>query len=97
MGMVKLAEYRDIEGQSRAERVVLETAPMRIGYSSLTTPLELARVSPGWECAGSVARWTDGYWSVRWQDDRGSYQGRMFNLETGEAEARALFVKWTSR
>lgn len=97
MGMIKIAEYRDIEGQPRAERKVLETASMRIGYSSLTAPLELARVSAGWECAGSVARWTDGYWSVRWADDRGAFQGRMFNLETGEVEARALFVKWTSR
>lgn len=90
--MSRTAEYRDIKGQPMAARVVVDTKPA----SRLKATVELATVAAGWECAGSMARWTDGYWSVRWRDTGGSYQGRRFELtDIGEQEARALFTRLT--
>jgi len=55
----------------------------------------LYRNSPGFERAGSVARWTNGAYGVQfWMDN--STHGRMFSLtDEGLAKARELFAAWT--
>lgn len=94
--MAKIAEYRDIKEQPKAQCEVVASAPTRIGYSERFETCELQRVSAGWEPAGSVARWTDGYWAVRYWLD-GAQHGKSFYLTPeGEQKARALFAKWTA-
>jgi len=34
--------------------------------------------SPGYECAGSMMRWTNGGWRVNWHDSSYAIQGRRY-------------------
>lgn len=68
-----IAEYRNIDNAPRAER-----SPVMVGrLRGDGARVELARVSEGFECAGSCARYTEAYWSVRWHDGS-AYHGRRF-------------------
>lgn len=85
-----IAEYGSYSDAERSTREVMASAPLA---RSPRTNVDLARVSPGYEPAGSVARWTDGGWSVRYFD--GAYHGRRFRIEN-EADARAYFARLTA-
>jgi len=88
----RLAEYREVKamGAPWASVETIDSAQMRIGYSSLFTTVRLVRSTPGYEPAGSMARWTDGYWGVRYELDN-AIHGHRFNLESGHADALARF------
>jgi hypothetical protein len=54
-------------------RETLETGFSRNGWK-----WHLEYVSPGWEPAGSCARWTDARWAVIYYDADGTSYGRQF-------------------
>lgn len=87
----KVAEYRDIPTGLHSRVTVLTTAsgPNPSGYVRSYT---LSHHTAGYECAGSMARWTDERWSVLTFSD-GASHGRSFL--TREAAHRCL-VDWTT-
>jgi hypothetical protein len=83
----RIAEYGAIRGQALAQRTVLGTA----FNPRLRRTYTLTQVDAGWEPAGSMARWTDGYYSVTFELD-GSRNGRRF---TTQQEAVETFLRWS--
>jgi hypothetical protein len=85
-GKIRLCEYADADRADMAQVEVFETRAGDFGkvYRLLVS-------SPGWECAGSVLRWTNGYYAVRITEPSGSFGGRQFKTLD---EARALFESW---
>ena len=66
------------------------------GWDASGREINLVDSSKGWEVAGSMARWTDGYYCVRWHID-GAQHGRKFvKTSRGLESARALFQKRTA-
>ncbi len=65
----------------------------RVDGPQIRGTVKLQYFTRGFEPAGSVSRWTESGWSVRWMDERmNSYQGRIFkDDDQGEAKARAYF------
>jgi hypothetical protein len=86
-----MAEYPEIAecgsqpGAPVSLRAVVEA---RAGKDGREYRLEQA--SEGYESAGSMMRWTDGYWAVSF-DFEGARHGRRFKEE---ADARTLFDQW---
>ena len=79
----KLAEYKDVNSSNRSSITTLHKS-----YSSkVRADVSLVHASSGYEPAGSVARWTDGYYAVRWTDCTGSIQGRRYRLDNMESAA----------
>ena len=90
-GKVMLSEYGP---EIRSEMAVVELIDKKWSdRPGIKAFVKLEWSSPGWECAGSCARWTNGYWAVRYEDRNGCRQGRCMKSED---EARALFAKWTA-
>lgn len=55
----------------------------------------LTQATAGYEPAGAMLRWTDGYWAVTFRDG-GASNGRRFRPDgEGESQARLLFDTWT--
>lgn len=84
---ITVAEYGDLTKEDFTTRTVIERRYMR----GETRSAALVMSSSGFECAGSLARWTDAYWAVETYID-GSRHGRRFK---NEADAVALFDRWT--
>ncbi len=82
-----IAEYGDLTSADMATRTVIERGYIHGGSFQSA---ELVLSSAGYECAGSAARWTDGYWSVETYFN-GARHGRRFKTE---ADALALFDAW---
>ena len=84
----QIAEYRDAPSDKFSKVTTLDSAVNgRREYS-------LKHHTPGFECAGSMARWSGHeMWSVTFYMD-GATHGRRF-LNKGEAQD--LFDKWTRR
>lgn len=84
--MTRLAEYRDITPETRCQVTQLDARPCaRLRGATV----RLVHATPGWEPAGSMARWTDGFYAV-WWDQFNARQGRRYQTE---AEARAHFTR----
>lgn len=81
-------EYRDIPAGSHAKRQVLESEVTTIGRRH--REYFLSHSTAGYECAGSMARWTNEYYSVTFEAG-GAINGRRFLTEK---DARDLFNKW---
>lgn len=67
---------------------------MREHWSSkVRANVRLVRVTAGYEPAGSMARWTDGYYAVRWNDHTNAIQGRRYligDLDSAEKHYDSL-------
>ena len=87
-GKILLAEYGSYPPEDRAQaRVIAE------GHSEkVRSTVKLVEVSPGWEMAGSVARWTNGYFAVWWWESSGTRHGQQYK---DEAKAAAHFDRLT--
>ena len=89
-GKILIAEWRDVGIHLRAIGRTIAEAPS----ARVRAVVRIVWSSPGYESAGSCARWTNGFWAVRWRDSSGAIQGRRYlPTEAGEAEARAHFAK----
>jgi len=92
-GKVLIAEYGSFAASELAIVETIAEAPS----SRLLAAVSLLWSSPGFEVAGSVARWTNGYWAVRWTRSDGAVMGQRYrNNEEGEIHARAHFERLTS-
>jgi hypothetical protein len=93
-GKILLADY----GDQNYEAAIIETiAEAFAPHPAINATVRLQRSSPGFEPAGSRARWTNGYFAVRWRDRGGATQGRRYPDDpAGEAEARARFAALTA-
>ena len=90
-GKVLLCEYRDAR---REDMAIVETlASKHSDQPAIRGTVTLLWSSPGWECAGSMLRWTNGYYGVRFTAKDGAIHGRRFQSED---EARKLFATWTA-
>ena len=86
-GKILTAEYGTFDTDERAVRECLDEAWSDIVRSTVL----LVQSSPGFEPAGSVARWTNGYYAV-WWDLAGTIHGRRYHDEDA---ARAHFARIT--
>jgi hypothetical protein len=93
--MVKLAEYGDLKDGDHATVTVLRRAKPCAYKLPRVAEIVLESVTAGFECAGSVARWTEGYFAVRWHD-HGAGQGRRYRA-LAEAEAHFERLLATSK
>lgn len=92
-GKVLLSEYRDAR---REDMAVVETKDTRYSaHPAIRSTVHLVRSSPGWEIAGSMLRWTNGYYGVLYTATDGATHGRRFLYED-EDKARSLFAEWTA-
>lgn len=81
-GKTLVAEPRDI---GAADRRYSETVlASKIGWGR--TKVELVAGLAGWACAGSMMRWDNGCYAVRWEDNRGSRHGSRYR-EYADAKA----------
>lgn len=92
-GKILIAEAGDVNEGNRAQTERIASA-----WSDLVrAEVDLSYVTPGFEIAGSVCRWTNGYWAVRWQMRDGTTHGRRYQpTDPGETEARSHFGRLTS-
>lgn len=61
-------------------------------HVAIRADVRLERCDPGFECAGSMMRWTNGYYAVRWTDRTGATQGNRYSADfTGFEKALARF------
>ncbi len=81
-GKVLRAEYGTFPPEDRVQVEKLNSA----WSPQVRAQVTLARVSPGWEMAGSAARWTNGYFGVSWNAPDGARHGRQYKtLEPAQA------------
>lgn len=69
---VLLAEYGTTTGQPRPDATILDTKVCG------RRRIRLEAVTAGWAIAGSVLRWDNGYFAVRWDERDGTTHGRRF-------------------
>lgn len=87
-GKILVAHPGAVDADQYSRMTVLDEVAK--GRKTYTT---LYHRAPGYDAAGSMARWTNGGFGVRTDDGSGSYGGARFN--TAE-EAVARFNLWTS-
>lgn len=86
----KIQEYGRIKSSEPwSKETVLEKAPSKTTAQRI---IRLVSISEGWTMAGSLARWQEARFGVRFNED-GRLYGRQF--KTIE-EARDLFEAWTT-
>jgi hypothetical protein len=73
-GKVLVAEYGTVEGERFAKSEVLAT---KLAGFRGKTEYRLEAVSAGWQIAGSMLRWDNGFFAVRFEDGN-SRHGRGF-------------------
>ena len=100
-GKMLMAECGDpAVAENRPIREIVEEAPPRPGMpgrGSIHGNIRLVWSSPGFEVAGSVMIWTNGYWAVWYSRVDGTHHGRCYRPDAeGEAEARAHFRQLTT-
>ena len=86
-GKILLAEYRELNDSNRAVVTILDKGPADGKYNMLV----LYASTPGFEPAGSVARWTNGAYGVRYYYNGAFYGQRYKPDEVGLEKARAHF------
>jgi hypothetical protein len=91
-GGILLCEYGSPDYVPCARSIVAERS--LIGKKAGLSRALLIWSSPGLEPAGSVGRWTNGYWKATLQANDGSTHGRLCPpTAEGEAEARAHYAR----
>ena len=86
-GKVLLAEYGGFHASKRA---IVQTVASAHS-TKIRAAVSLVASSPGFEVAGSVARWTNRYFAVRWTNSDGAIMGQRYrNDGAGEAGAGSL-------
>jgi hypothetical protein len=100
-GKILLAECGDpAVSENRTIREIVEEALPRPGMSgrgSIHGNIRLVWSSPGFEIAGSVMIWTNGYWAVWYSRVDGTCHGRRYRPDAeGEAKAHAHFRQLTA-
>ena len=91
-GKILLAEYGTYPDSERSQ---VETIAKAFA-AAVRAEVALQFATPGFECAGSCARWTNGYWAVRWHQ-WGAIQGRRYSpTDQGETEARVHYARLTA-
>lgn len=85
-GKVLIAEYRDVN----SDYVKTEVLETKLAGFKGRTEYRLEARHAGWAIAGSCLRWDNGYFSVCFEDDRGSRHGRGFKTYD---EAKIAFDK----
>jgi hypothetical protein len=94
-GHVLISEYGDADKRDSA--ILEKVAEAFSAHVAVRAMVRLEWSSPGWEIAGSMLRWTNGYWACRWTDRNGCTQGQRYkNDDEGRAKARAHFDRLTS-
>lgn len=89
MTTVTVSEYRAIGNNAPwSKETVIETAPSKL---TARRTIRLVEISEGWTPAGSLARWQEARYGVRFNED-GCLHGRQFKTID---EARATFEAWT--
>ena len=92
-GKVLLSEYGDAR---REDMAIVETkASLYSAHPAIRSTVRLVWSSPGWEIAGSMLRWTNGFYGVLYTATDGATHGRRFLYED-EDKARCLFAEWTA-
>ena len=92
-GKILLAEY----GSFPASECAIAQTIASAHSTKIRAAVSLVWSSPGFEVAGSVARWTNGYFAVRWTNADGAIMGQRYrNDGAGEASARAHFDRLTA-
>lgn len=92
-GKVRLAEWGSVPRDLMVEATLIAQAP---GIMHRGPMVRLMHKTRGYAPAGSVMRWDEARWAVLWEPGDGTQHGRNFpETDEGEAEARALFAKWT--
>ncbi len=86
--MTKVAEYRDIEGQAMSERTTIKEGKSKVW----NRPIYLQKLSEGWICAGSMARWQKACFSVASIIDGARHSQAFSTIE----EAELTFDNWTT-
>jgi hypothetical protein len=71
-GKTLLCEYGDLGDQRRPQQ---HTIAQKTGWGRRAVRLQA--VTAGWACAGAVARWDNGHYSVSWNID-GARHGRRY-------------------
>jgi hypothetical protein len=89
-GKVLLAEYAEVNESNSARTEVMASGK----HARLGMEVKLIYSTPGFEPAGSCARWTNGYWAVRFQLE-GATHGQRYK-PADEAEAREHFARMTA-
>ena len=101
-GKVLLADPLRDQAEIAANRarlhLIAEAAPgALLKHSIYDGKVRLVWSSPGWEIAGSMMRWTNGFWAVWWLDRSYARQGRRYLPDdAGETTARAHFARLTA-
>lgn len=101
-GKILLAEYGDkaIEGNRAIVELIDNAPPNQLfpGRHQILAGINLIWSSPGFEMAGAVMRWTNGFWSVRWFNvNSNTYHGTRYKPDDeGEAKARDHFRRLTT-
>jgi hypothetical protein len=86
--MTRLCEYRDITPETRSNLTELDSAA---SARLQGRTVQLVHATAGWEPAGSMARWTDGFYAV-WFEMNGARNGQRYRTEP---EARTHFARLT--
>lgn len=102
-GKVILAElsipshYKDvIANRAHVEKIDEKPPGPLLRHNTYDNRVVLAWSSPGYECAGAMMRWTNGFWAVWWMDRSYARQGRRYRLnDEGETKAREHFAMLT--
>jgi hypothetical protein len=89
ISMTHTIEYRDMNSANASHLTIIATGESATREGRV---IRLEHATSGYELAGSCARWTDGYWAVRFNENDGTLHGRRFR---DEGEARTLFAAWT--
>ncbi len=80
--------------RAHVDRIAEAPPGTLLKHSTYDNKVTLAWSSPGYEIAGSMMRWTNGYWAVWWWDRSYARQGRRFpSTDEGETKAREHF-RW---
>jgi hypothetical protein len=85
----RIAEYGTYSDALRSKKTILERRAAAYGRTCL-----LSHSTPGYEPAGSCARWTDERWTAGHTDSNGAFYGQSFK---SEHEARSYFEKWSRK
>ena len=88
--MTKVSEYRHISADApRSTEVLIREAASNI---ALNRTIRLVEITEGWAVAGSMARWQEARFGVRFTEN-GTLHGRQFLTLK---EAKNIFKVWTS-
>ena len=91
--MTRICEYDQVNEGNQSHRILLQTGVSVSTTRSVSRKYFLSHHTEGFEPAGSMARWTQEKWTVRFYLD-GSYHGRQFDTEH---DARVYFHERTTK